>query len=132
MMCELASSIPHTAIGWAWFWIFTFAKVTWFLPVVALVVWAFFELRNFKLRRDSNGCSWVFNKFVGGGFFLLFETAIDFLLVLAEGQTGHCVLLTNGFYLLPFILTGFFLHICHFWPYWKLPLIHQRIRLYYV
>jgi regulator of protease activity HflC (stomatin/prohibitin superfamily) len=131
-LCSVINDIPHTVISGVWFWIsFAFSHY-WYLIIPALIVWVTVEIitRNAHSFNSDNGFTPVFNSFVGGGVFYIFEYMIYFVLNYFLGSGVNCGLLwLDTFYLIPFIATGLFLHGIGFWPYMKIPILNIKIDL---
>ena len=131
-VCGLIGDIPHSAVSAAWEFIFH-ALSYWYLVIPGLVLWVVLEIifRNQHDFNSENGFSPIFNSFIGAGFFLLFETLIDWILHLILGNGVSCGLLwIRSFYLIPFLATGLLLHSLGFWPYLKLPFTGEKIDLF--
>jgi hypothetical protein len=132
-MCSAWGDVPHTVISSVWTIIKYGFSHYWYIIIPAIVLWVIYEIstKNTHYYNSDNGFTPLFNSFIGGGVFCLFEALIYFFLILFVGKIAPCTtLFMSSFYLLPFIMTGLFLHLTRFWPYWKLPLIRAKIRLY--
>lgn len=127
--CSLVSQIPHTFISTVWTVIsYAFSRY-WYLIVPGLVVWVAIEIltRNNHHYNSDNGLTPIFNSFIGGGVFFVFESIIYFILNFVFGKGINCGLLwLNSLYLIPFVVTSFFLNWIGFWVYMKDPFERKR------
>ena len=132
-VCSIIGSIPSTSISWVWFWISSLFLSYWYYIVPATILWVAYQIitRGSHHYNSDNGSTPLFNSFVGGGVFFIFEYIINWILVFFFGPIVNCsLLIVDLFYLVPFIATGLFLHGIGFWPYMMLPIINVKIDLF--
>lgn len=132
-VCSIVGSIPSTTISWIWFWISSLFLSYWYYIVPAIILWSVYQIvtRGSHRFNSDNGYTPLFNSFVGGGVFFIFEWILSWILVLLFGPMVNCGLLfVDLFYLIPFIATGLFLHWIGFWPYMMLPIVNIKIDLF--
>jgi hypothetical protein len=104
------------------FWSFVQALWPWGWPliVVGLTLWIVFEIltRNGGVHYDSaNGFSPTFNRIVGSGIFLLFQTLLYLLLHWLFGDGIYCLPWPYPLHAFIFGLTWLFLWSIGFWVY---------------
>jgi hypothetical protein len=129
-ICSAIGDIPHTTISSIWFVIQYIFSHYWYILIPIIVIWSIAEIVG-RFGSSDNSCTPVFNSFVGGGVFLISEKLIYFVLEHISGSGVHCgTLFLRSFYLLPFLTTGLFLHAIRFWPYWKIPFIRAKIKIF--
>lgn len=131
--CSLVSQIPHTFISAIWAFISLAFSLYWYFIIPALITWIFFEIVTMGTHsyNSENGFTPLLNSVVGGGVFYAFSALINLIFGLIFGNGGNCVpLWLNSFYLIPFVSTGLLLHWTGFWPYLKVPIINEKIRLF--
>ena len=131
--CSIVNDIPHTFVSGVWTGIsYTFSNY-WYLVIPGLIGWIVIEIvkRNNHNYNSENGFTPVFNSFIGGGVFYIFQALIYFILKIFFGEGIYCTSLwISSFHLIPFISTGLFLHWIGFWPYLKIPIVNVKIRLF--
>lgn len=131
-MCSAATaSIPHSIAGILWSIITMLWSWYWVLIVVGLIGWIVFEIvtRNGTMHYNSeNGFSPPFNRFVGAGTYLGFQTLIYLLLKLIFGDGVYCMGWPLVLHLAVFGTTGLFLYGIGFWPYLVEPGTRRKYR----
>jgi hypothetical protein len=96
---------------WSWHWI------PIFLALTAWVIWEIITRNGTVHYNSDNGFSPSFNRFVGSGTYLGFQTIVFLIFKLVIGNTAYCLVLPYFIHLIVFISTGLFLHLIGFWPY---------------
>lgn len=132
-ICLKVGNIPGTIISSVWFFVKSSFLKYWYIIIPGVIIWVFWEIltREEHSYNSDNGFTPVFNSFVGGGVFCLFQYLTYLILELFFGKGIDCVSLwLYSFYLIPFVSTGLFLHGIGFWPYWKIPFVNAKIDLF--
>ena len=124
LILQLIWSIPQSIAGGFWFIITTVWNAYWPFILVGLTLWTIWELitRNGGLHYNSdNGFSPTYNRFVGSGMYLLFQTGTYVLLTKLFGNEIYAHAWPYGVHIVAFLSVGLFLNLVGFWKYWKLP-----------
>lgn len=120
-ICKLLfESPPKSGVGQIWFFITNLWSQYWIGITTGLLLWVIFEIftRNGRCHYNSqNGFSPLFNRFVGSGTYLLFQTGTIYLLVTFFSSGIYCTPWPYVIHLIIFMLTGFFLRVIKFWVY---------------
>ena len=115
---------PQTLAGQLWWFVTTTWFMFWPYILTFIISWILWELvtRNGGVHYNSeNGFSPTFNRFVGSGVLLLFQTAIYGLLTKLFGNDVYMHVWSYSVHIVGFLATGLFLNLVGFWKYWKLP-----------
>ena len=126
--CQFVDIFSKSAAGWFWA-IVTFLWPWYWLGILtALGLWTFIEI-YFGVGTSENGFSPTYNRVVGSGMYLLFQWLAHLCLVALFGELVYCRPWSLIVHYGVFLLTGGFLHVIHFWPYWRIPFV-GKVRLY--
>ena len=106
----------------AQFWqiITVFWSEYWLWILTGLIVWIIYEVltRHGNAHYNSkNGFSPTFNKVVGSGMYLLFQSITYFVLTFIFGAGIYCTVLPYFIHPIIFFLTWVFLIAINFWIY---------------
>ncbi len=127
-ICMKSSDIPGTIISGVWNFISASFSKFWYIITPLIILWIIFEISTRHDNDTDNGFTPLFNSFVGGGVFCLFEYLTYIILIFLFGNQIYCTnLLIGGFYLIPFISTGIFLKSIGFWVYIRIPILNIKI-----
>lgn len=124
LILQLIWSIPQSAAGWFWLIATTVWNAYWPVILIGLTLWTLWELitRNGGFHYNSeNGFSPTYNRFVGSGMYLLFQTGTYALLTKLFGNEIYAHAWPYGVHIVSFLSVGLFLNLVGFWKYWKLP-----------
>ncbi|PLX27896.1 hypothetical protein C0583_01505 [Candidatus Parcubacteria bacterium] len=111
-----AASTIHSFV---WQVIFYIWPWKWILIMLLILMWAAWEIatRNSKVHYNSkNGFSPSFNRFVGSGAYLSFQTILFVSFEKLFSIKFYCLRWPYIMHLFVFITTGLFLYIVGFWP----------------
>lgn len=100
---------------WPWHWI------PIFLAIATWVIWEIITRNGNAHHNSDNGFSPTFNRFVGSGTYLGFQTLVFLVFRLFFGDIAYCLILPYVVHVLVFVSTGLLLHLSGFWPYLKEP-----------
>ena len=120
----LIVGVPATLASGFWLIVTTIWNTYWPFILIGLTVWTLWELvtRNGGFHYNSeNGFSPTYNRFVGSGMYLLFQTGTYALLTKLFGSEIYAHAWPYGVHIAAFISVGLFLNLVGFWKYWKLP-----------
>ncbi len=129
-ICSIAQAVVTESIYGRIWAIITFLW-SWYglLLFIGIVVWCVVEIYtrygNFHYNSD-NGFSPTFNRFVGSGTYLGFQTVLLFFFQVFFGPAVYCMPLPYAIHTVVFLSTGLFLHLIGFWPYLKEPGTRKR------
>lgn len=120
----LIIGVPQSIAGSFWFLVTTIWNAFGVYILIFLFLWTVWELvtRNGGFHYNSeNGFSPTYNRFVGSGFFLLFQTGTYTILTKLFGHEIYVHVWPYPIHIFAFLATGLFLNLVGFWKYWKLP-----------
>lgn len=126
--CQVMNPTVKSVAGWFWTLVTALWPWYWVGISVLLIGWTLVEIL-LKFGTSENGFSSTYNRIVGSGMYLLLQTLTHILLLKMFGDLIYCRPWSLVVHYLVFLLTGGFLHIIHFWPYWKIPFI-GKVRFY--
>ncbi len=128
LYCQIANPTVKSLAAWFWTIVTTLWPWYWTGIVVFLIGWTVFEKLS-GIGTSENGFSRAYNRVVGSGIYMFFQSLVYVLLLKILGDLAYCQPFSLGIHYLVFLLTGGFLHAIYFWPYWKIPLI-GKVRLH--
>jgi len=117
---QIFSSGEKSPAAQFWHIITTLWSDYWLWISIGLVIWIIFEIfsRHGGAHYNSdNGFSPTFNRVIGSGVYLLFQTVTYFLLTLIFGTGIYCTPLPYIIHPIIFFLTWLFLIKIRFWVY---------------
>lgn len=124
ILAQIPEILVTTTAHAFWIIITTIWGSYWPYIVVGLTIWVAIELvtRNGGFHYNSeNGFSPTFNRFVGSGVLVLFQTAIFAIIHWLFGDDSYLRIWPYPVHIAGIFLTGLFLNLTGFWVYWKLP-----------
>lgn len=129
LYCQTVGSIPSTMAGW--FWVAIKALWPWYAIgiIVFFIAWTLFEIFLDTGWKSENNFSPVYNRIVGSGVYALFQGLTYLILTGIFTQLVYCRPWSLVVHYFVFLLTGGFLHLIRFWPYWRIPFI-GKVRFY--
>ncbi len=122
LYCQAANSAAKSIASWFWTAVVALWPWYWAGIVALLVSWTLYEIFSGN-GRSENGFSPAYNRVVGSGVYLLIQSATYPLLLKTFGDLAYCRPLSLVIHYLAFFLTGGFLHVIRFWPYWRIPFV---------
>src|SRR3989344_6201630 len=114
---QIFTNPPSSPAGRFWFSVVNFWKDYWVYILIFIAGWIIFELitRNGGIHyNSSNGFSPAFNRFVGSGTYLLFDSITFFILLKIFGSLIYCNPFTYPIHLINFGTTWLFLWLIGF------------------
>lgn len=129
--CQEFSAIPKTEISAFWYLIqHTFPLAPW-IVISGFLLWILFEIktRNGNWHYNSaNGYSPPFNRVIGGGSYIFFQTLFYFLLTFIFGDGVYCYGWPLIMHYIVYLLTRESLIKTGFWVYRKKLKVGRRSR----
>jgi hypothetical protein len=117
---QILGSPPASSAGTFWYFVQALWPWGWVWIVIGVALWLLFEIltRNGGVHYNSaNGFSPTFNRVVGSGINLLFQTLLFLFLKKLFGDGIYCVSWPYDLHAAVFALTWLFLWSIGFWVY---------------